>query len=53
MPLVLLLAGCTAVPAATESYKVITHLRDGNVDRLAGLAQGYAKDAFARLVVTS
>ncbi|MDX8033532.1 hypothetical protein SK803_25210 [Lentzea sp. BCCO 10_0856] len=46
---------CTTLVAvnATESFKVIAHLRNGNPDQVASLSQGYAKSAFKRVLVTS
>jgi hypothetical protein len=46
---------CTTLAAvnATESYKVIAHLRNGNLDQVAGISQSKARRAFEKLVVTS
>ncbi|WP_086660814.1 hypothetical protein [Lentzea kentuckyensis] len=45
---------CTTLVAvnATESFKVIANLRNGNVDQVASIAQGKAQRAFKRLVTT-
>lgn len=45
---------CTTLVAvnATESFKVIAHLRNGNVDQVASIAQGKAQQAFKRLVTS-
>ena len=45
---------CTTLVAvnATESFKVIAHLRNGNTDQVAAIAQGKAKRAFTRLVTS-
>ncbi|MFI6097241.1 hypothetical protein ACIA8G_16880 [Lentzea sp. NPDC051213] len=46
---------CTTLVAvnATESLKIIAHLRDGNADQVASISQGYAAKAFERVAVTS
>ncbi|NKE58626.1 DUF3558 domain-containing protein [Lentzea sp. PSKA42] len=46
---------CTTLVAvnATESLKVVARLLNGNADQVASIVQGYAKDAFERLPVTS
>lgn len=45
---------CTTLVAvnATESFKVIAHLRKGNVDQVAAISQGKARQAFKRLVTS-
>ncbi|MGW6932854.1 hypothetical protein ACWGE0_22550 [Lentzea sp. NPDC054927] len=45
---------CTTLVAvnATESFKVIAHLRNGNPDQVASLSHGYARSAFKRLVTS-
>jgi hypothetical protein len=45
---------CTTLVAvnATESFKVIAHLRKGNVDQVASISQGKARQAFKRLVTS-
>lgn len=37
---------------ATESFKVIAHLRKGNADQVAAISQGKARQAFKRLVTS-
>ncbi|RAS69088.1 hypothetical protein C8D87_1021166 [Lentzea atacamensis] len=46
---------CTTLVAinATESLKVVVRLPDGNADQVASIVQEHAKDAFARVPVTS
>ena len=46
---------CTTLVAvnATESFKVIAHLQNGNVDQVASISQGKARRAFEKLPVTS
>ncbi|MDT7787820.1 MAG: hypothetical protein QOF58_6239 [Pseudonocardiales bacterium] len=46
---------CTTLVAvnATESFKVIAHLQNGNLDQVAGISQGKARRAFEKLAVTS
>lgn len=46
---------CTELVAvnATESLEVVVFLRGGNSGQVAKAVQGYAGDAFARMVVTS
>lgn len=45
---------CTTLVAvnATESFKIIAQLRNSNLDQVAGISQGYARDAFKRLVTS-
>lgn len=45
---------CTTLVAvnATESFKVIAHLQNGNLDQVASIAQGKAQQAFKRLVTS-